>query len=86
MVCKTTPSTQSEDTNVVEKDIQNNGQAKKDKKTITGPQNNTQTTKNEQHELYEKRDNFDFSIVNLLFIYNNIQTYPVCGVYMLQLI
>jgi hypothetical protein len=39
-----------EDTNVVEKDIQNNGQAKKDKKTITGPQNNTQTTKNEKHE------------------------------------
>jgi hypothetical protein len=36
--------------------------------------------------LYEKRDNFNFAIVNFPFLRSNIPLSPVYGVYMSQLI
>ena len=36
--------------------------------------------------LYDKRDDFDFHIVNFLFLSSNIPSGPCCGVYISQLI
>ena len=36
--------------------------------------------------LYDKRDNFDFHIVNFPFLFNNIPSGPCYGVYISQLI
>ena len=37
-------------------------------------------------KLYDKRDDFNFPIVNFPFICNNIPAAPACGVYLSQLI
>jgi hypothetical protein len=37
-------------------------------------------------QLYDKRDDFNFSIVNFLYLYSNILALPAYGVYISQLI
>ena len=39
-----------------------------------------------QIKLYDKRDDFNFNIVNFPFLSSNVPQYPVYGVYVSQLI
>ena len=45
-------------------------------------------TENEKHvtHLYDKRDDFNFFIVNFPFLSDNIPSAPACGVYISQLV